>query len=462
MSMIGLLTGAPQAAGSKAQADDTGAAGFGTALQGELAALAEAGVHGSPTVSVLPSVEPVETATDNELPTSAAPALRLPASTIPTLGQVENAADRLPDPVGPAIKADSATTMPGSVVPLGESVPTRSVPHEVPASAGRALGSEAPTGTSSPASSLRADPAPVSAGSTAETAPASTPTPSIDVVGKPAGSPSPAGAASGTATLPAISPTPQSAPVPTPPVPDDVPASAGRAIGSVTATGTSAQAPVATGRSTAAAASRGAAAETSVATASSSSTASAQPSASTAMATPATPVAAPVSAPVQASTPVASVAPPAPAATVPFTAQLARPIFSLAAAGAGEHILTVSVTPDNLGPVTVRAHVGAEGVRVELFAPNDLGRDAIRAIIPDLRRDLAGAGLGSNLSLSSQNQPAADGSGHGSHAGQPGERSTERGNSGDRSVAGENPDAAEQAVDRTGRFGTTSTIDVLA
>jgi flagellar hook-length control protein FliK len=161
---------------------------------------------------------------------------------------------------------------------------------------------------------------------------------------------------------------------------------------------------------------------------------------------------------------VASVAAPAPAAPVPFTAQLARPIFSLAAAGAGEHVMTVSVTPDNLGPVTVRAHVGAEGVRVELFAPNDLGREAIRAIIPDLRRDLAGAGLGSNLSLSSQNQPTTDGSSHGSATGQPGERATERGNStGNGSAIDENAEpTSEQAVDRTGRFGTISTIDVLA
>jgi len=69
--------------------------------------------------------------------------------------------------------------------------------------------------------------------------------------------------------------------------------------------------------------------------------------------------------------------------------------------------MTVHVRPDNLGPVTVRAHVGGEGVRVELFAPTDVGRDALRAILPDLRRDLTGAGLTGTLDLSSQNQPAA-------------------------------------------------------
>jgi flagellar hook-length control protein FliK len=67
--------------------------------------------------------------------------------------------------------------------------------------------------------------------------------------------------------------------------------------------------------------------------------------------------------------------------------------------------MTLSVTPDDLGPVTIRAHVGADGVRVELFAPNDAGREALRAILQDLKRDLASAGLGADLDLSSQNQP---------------------------------------------------------
>ena len=103
----------------------------------------------------------------------------------------------------------------------------------------------------------------------------------------------------------------------------------------------------------------------------------------------------------------------APLAPQPTTlqAQVAGPIFTLAAAGNGEHVMTVDITPENLGPITVRAHVGAEGVRVELFAPSDIARDALRAILPDIRRDMGGAGLGSNLDLSSQNQPADRGDG---------------------------------------------------
>ncbi|GAA3863573.1 hypothetical protein GCM10022381_04440 [Leifsonia kafniensis] len=71
----------------------------------------------------------------------------------------------------------------------------------------------------------------------------------------------------------------------------------------------------------------------------------------------------------------------------------------------GEHTLTITVTPDNLGPVTVRAHVAGEHVRIELFAPNGEGRDALKQILTDLRRDLASQGLGAQLDLSSKSQP---------------------------------------------------------
>jgi flagellar hook-length control protein FliK len=90
----------------------------------------------------------------------------------------------------------------------------------------------------------------------------------------------------------------------------------------------------------------------------------------------------------------------------PLANQLAKPIFSLQQAATGEHIVTVTVSPESLGPVTVRAHVDASGMRVELFAPTELGRDAIRSILGDLKRDLAGQGLSSTLDLSSQNRPS--------------------------------------------------------
>ena len=104
--------------------------------------------------------------------------------------------------------------------------------------------------------------------------------------------------------------------------------------------------------------------------------------------------------------PVAPAAAPAPAAPpAPLLTQVAQPLFSLHSAAAGDHVMTLSVTPENLGPVTVRAHVSADGIRVELFAPNDAGREALRSILTDLRRDLSGSGLSTSLSLSAQDQP---------------------------------------------------------
>ncbi|MEN0103738.1 MAG: flagellar hook-length control protein FliK, partial [Curtobacterium sp.] len=119
-------------------------------------------------------------------------------------------------------------------------------------------------------------------------------------------------------------------------------------------------------------------------------------------------------------TPEAPFALPAPTATAPTTTaptaapaaqpaplaqQLARPVFTLAQAGHGDHVVTVQVVPDTLGPVTVRAHVTAQGMHVELFAASDAGRDAVRQVLPDLRRDAATTGVATTLDLSSQNHP---------------------------------------------------------
>ncbi len=69
--------------------------------------------------------------------------------------------------------------------------------------------------------------------------------------------------------------------------------------------------------------------------------------------------------------------------------------------------MTISVTPDNLGPVTVRAHISGENMRIELFSPSDNGREALRQLLPDLRRDLSATGANANLDLSSQGRPDA-------------------------------------------------------
>jgi len=117
----------------------------------------------------------------------------------------------------------------------------------------------------------------------------------------------------------------------------------------------------------------------------------------------------PVPAAVPATPPIA-LAPAAPSASalptvpVPLATQVAKPLFTLSGVKPGEHVLTINVTPENLGPLTVRAHVTGEHIRVELFAPTELAREALRAILPELRRDLAGGGLNAQLDLSSQSQ----------------------------------------------------------
>jgi flagellar hook-length control protein FliK len=107
----------------------------------------------------------------------------------------------------------------------------------------------------------------------------------------------------------------------------------------------------------------------------------------------------------------------APAAAAPFTdpgrltPQLAGPLFSLASAAPGQHVMTLQVSPEDLGPMTVRAHIDATGVRIELFAPGDAGRDALRTILPELRRGLAESGLGASLDLSDHGAPPDSGAG---------------------------------------------------
>ncbi len=117
----------------------------------------------------------------------------------------------------------------------------------------------------------------------------------------------------------------------------------------------------------------------------------------------AVPAVAPAAAPAL-QVPAAAAAPSVPAAPAQLHTQLAKPVFSLLAAGDGEHVMTLKVTPESLGTVTVRAVIGADGVRLELFAA-DAGREAVRAVLPDLRRELAGSGFNASLDLGSGSRP---------------------------------------------------------
>lgn len=94
-----------------------------------------------------------------------------------------------------------------------------------------------------------------------------------------------------------------------------------------------------------------------------------------------------------------------PAAQPSFVEQVRGPVLALRTAAPGEHLLTLKVTPDNLGPVQVRAHIGPDGIRIELVGATDAAREGLRNLLTDLRRDLAGTGMNASLSLGSDSAP---------------------------------------------------------
>ncbi|MGJ9424617.1 flagellar hook-length control protein FliK [Nesterenkonia halotolerans] len=126
--------------------------------------------------------------------------------------------------------------------------------------------------------------------------------------------------------------------------------------------------------------------------------------------------------PTAAPAPAAAPQPTAPAAA-PLQVQLAGPIAQLATGPAGEKILTVNVAPENLGPVTVRANISGDAMRIELFAPQEAGREALRGMLTELRRDLAGLGLGSSQVSLGEGDPPSSSSGQPRGDAQMGERS---------------------------------------
>jgi flagellar hook-length control protein FliK len=85
----------------------------------------------------------------------------------------------------------------------------------------------------------------------------------------------------------------------------------------------------------------------------------------------------------------------------PLAQQLAPSLQTLKSLGNGQHVMTLNVTPEHLGPVRVTAHISAEGVRIELVGATQESREALRQSLTDLKRDLAGAGLKADLSLGS-------------------------------------------------------------
>jgi len=110
-------------------------------------------------------------------------------------------------------------------------------------------------------------------------------------------------------------------------------------------------------------------------------------------------------APVPASVPLSSTPGEAAAPTVAprsLAAQVAPAIVHIAQRPTGTHQITVTVAPEATGPVTVRAHIGPGGeVRIDLAGATEAGRDALRALVGDLRRDLAAVIPHAHLSVGS-------------------------------------------------------------
>ncbi|MCL3860861.1 flagellar hook-length control protein FliK [Actinotalea sp. K2] len=136
-------------------------------------------------------------------------------------------------------------------------------------------------------------------------------------------------------------------------------------------------------------------------------------------------VAAPA-APAETSAPSAAPPPAAPAAPEPrpLAEQIGVRLAALRGAGDGQHVLTLRVDPDTFGPVRVVAHIGPEGMRIELLGGSDQAREALRAALPDLRRDLAATGLTADLGLgqgtgggAEKGNGSASGTGEGSTGG---------------------------------------------
>ncbi|MFS0851954.1 flagellar hook-length control protein FliK, partial [Microbacterium sp. 179-I 3D4 NHS] len=135
---------------------------------------------------------------------------------------------------------------------------------------------------------------------------------------------------------------------------------------------------------------------------------------------------------------VPSAAPAAEPSVVPraVAAQVAPVVVSIAQRPAGTHQLTLTVNPDSLGPVTVRARIGHNGdIQVQLSGATDAGREALRTIVAELRRDLAAVTPHATLTLGSGSGAEAGASDRGTQPGAgggAGERTPQGGNASSR------------------------------
>jgi hypothetical protein len=91
-----------------------------------------------------------------------------------------------------------------------------------------------------------------------------------------------------------------------------------------------------------------------------------------------------------AATPAAPAAASHPPVVAPLAAQLVPRLGALRSLGEGVHRLVMRVQPEEIGAVRVVAEISADKVRIELHGGTEQAREALRAALPDLRRDLLG------------------------------------------------------------------------
>ena len=105
--------------------------------------------------------------------------------------------------------------------------------------------------------------------------------------------------------------------------------------------------------------------------------------------------------------------------------QLGHRLVALAEADQGVHRLSVQLHPQDLGIVQVVAVLSEGRLHLQLSAGSDLGREALRGALADLRADLASAGLGAETTLDLSEQgpdPRGFSDRSGSAGAEPGER----------------------------------------
>jgi hypothetical protein len=99
-------------------------------------------------------------------------------------------------------------------------------------------------------------------------------------------------------------------------------------------------------------------------------------------------------APAVPTTPVATAEPAPPTAPAPpVSGQVAQQVAVLRNGPDGTHTMTVVLTPETLGPVEVQVTLTQGAVDLSLKSATEAGRAALLEALPDLRRDLASAGL---------------------------------------------------------------------